>query len=229
MKDFLAGILRITSTAFTILILIGGYYFYNTFIHKDYENVNISQKNEMQYLRCDYPNSINTPKGNEDWKNKIDIRYDLFSIDLKKDTLKDNSVKAYFLGFTNGESVKTTISVSPTQICFWGRTDNRFDDYCVSRKDLSIFGSKKSRESKFEIYYDEKGPDFIHHYPRLNDDGSWDITGFPDGPEGQCSFIDKEYYEAEAEEVKREYDKMIEDQNRVKEEELKAKTKDNII
>ena len=73
MKDFLAGIAKIISTVFTMLIFFGGYYFYNTFIHKDYENVNISQKDEMQYLRCELSGSINTPNGNKDWKDQKNI------------------------------------------------------------------------------------------------------------------------------------------------------------
>ena len=217
------SIVKTIFSILTILIFIGVIYFYNTFTHKDYENVNISQKDEMQYLRCGYPESINTPNGNKDWKDQKNIRYSWFSMPIIKDMLKDGSVNGYYLSFPTGKIKRTTVQVTPTKICFWWRSDDTNDDYCASRKDLSIYGSKAHRAK------DRDDPDYIDHYPYLNDDGSWDITGFPDGPEGQCSFIDKVIFEAKAEEVASKYDKKIEDQNRAKEEELKAKTKDNVI
>ena len=94
MGNFLMGIAKTISYIVTILIIIGVIYFYNTFIHKDYENVNIPEKDEMQYLRCEFPKSINTPNGNKDWKDSKNIRYSLFSIDIKKDVLKDADTQA---------------------------------------------------------------------------------------------------------------------------------------
>lgn len=225
MGNFLMGIAKTISYIVTILTIIGVIYFYNTFIHKDYENVNIPEKDEMQYLRCEFPKSINTPNGNKDWKDSKNIKYSLFSIDIKKDVLKDDSVEGYYLNFTNGEIRRTTMQVTPTQICFWGRDDDDRNNFCASRKDLSIYGSKYGRGAKNGILLTENNP----YYPYLNKDGSWGVESFLEGAEGQCSFIDKDNFEAKAEEYKSKYDKKIEDQNRAKEEELKAKTKDNII
>ena len=68
MFEFLKKLFQTAARLIIFLLAILGYFFYNTFIYVDYEYLSDKTKDEMTYLSCAYPGSINTKNGSNDWE-----------------------------------------------------------------------------------------------------------------------------------------------------------------
>ena len=221
MFEFLKKLFQTAARLIIFLLAILGYFFYNTFIYVDYEYLSDKTKDEMTYLSCAYPGSINTKNGSNDWEentscslvassrsdaNCEDIFITTFGVDLNdKDINKDRvRKKSYYLNTSTGEIEKFDTYISINEVCVF--SINSRSRFCVSRKDLSIYGGYEGRT------------------PNREEDGSW-----KNGNEGNCDAVTSEWFNSFAKNIRKKFKEKIETEKKEADEELKRLKEKNVI
>ena len=206
MFEFLKKLFQTAARTIIFLLAVLGYFFYYTFIHVDYEYLSDKSKDEMTYLSCLYPKSINTKNGSNDWKENKDIVITILGVDLNdKDINKDRvRKKSYYMKLSSGEIDKFNTYISINEVCVFNSNDK--DRFCVSRKDLSIYGGYEGRT------------------PNREEDGSW-----KNGNEGKCNTVTSEMFNSYAKDLRKKFKEKIEAEKKEAEEELKRLKEKNVI